>query len=88
MNSQMEVYDCLCSLSRFTINGKDADYNDFGEKYDRDSENAEECGNMQFTRIEPTTEILEKYGITKDEYGKICDELEVKLSFGCCGECS
>lgn len=88
MNSQIEVHDYLCFPSIFTINGKNADYNDFGEKYDRDPENAEECGNMQFNRIEATKEVLEKYSITKDEYSKICDELEVKLSFGCCGECS
>jgi len=80
MKLELKVYDCLCSLSKFTINNIDADYDDFGEKYDHDPENAEDyaCGDMQFNSKPYTQEILEKYKITVDEYNEICNELEEK----------
>ena len=86
---KLSIYGSLCATSKFTINGIDADKDDFGEQYDRDSENAEDyaCGDMQFTRIIATKDVLEKYCITEEEYSKICDELEKGLSFGCCGWC-
>lgn len=89
MKLTIEVYGGFCSLIKFEINGKSADYDEFGKKYDHDTENALDygCGDMRFERSEATTEVLEKYGITKDEYSEICDELEDKLSFGRCGWC-
>jgi len=89
MKLELEFGDALCFTSTFKINGINADSDDFGEKYDRDTENAEDygCGDMQFTRIEPKSEVLEKYGITEDEYFKIAEKLEGGLSFGCCGWC-
>jgi len=60
MNLQLEIYGALCNTSLFTINSIEAEYEDFGEKYDRDRENAKDycCGDMQFTRIPSTSEIL------------------------------
>jgi len=86
---ELSIYSAFCSTIKFTINGIDAATGDFGEQYDRDSENAYDyaCGNMQFTRIAATKEVLEGYCITEDEYSKICDELEEGLSFGGCGWC-
>lgn len=88
LNLQFGTY--LCYTPEFMINGKDAYQEDFGEKYDRCPELAEDysCGNMQFTRIEPTKEVLEKYGITVEEYNEIASKLEDGLSFGRCGLCS
>jgi hypothetical protein len=88
-NWKIEEYGALCELEHFEINGMRADYDDFGEKYDHDSENAEDygCGDMRFDSKAATEEVLNKYGITTEEYDKICDELEEKLSFGCCGWC-
>jgi len=85
----IQVFSCLCSLKVFTIKGKEADYDDFGEKYDRDPGNAEDyaCEDMQFTRYPAKTEILNKYNIILEEYDLICEELESVLSFGCCGWC-
>ena len=39
-----------CRLDIFSINGKDADQEDFGEVYDHDKENSEPygCGDMYF----------------------------------------
>ena len=78
----------------FTINGIDADYEDFGEKYDRgsgyDYPNPcfdQICENMQFTGIPPTPGILEKYHITGGEYDEIVQKLTEGLSFGFCGMC-
>jgi hypothetical protein len=86
---ELSIWGALCDTSKFVVNGIEAYKDDFGEQYDRDSGNAEDyaCGNMQFTRIAPTKEVLEKYCITEEEYSKICDELESGLSFGCCGWC-
>ena len=56
MKLELEFYSSLCSCSIFNINGVEGDADDFGEKYDRASEQAEEycCGYMQFTRIPST----------------------------------
>ena len=90
MEIKCEAYHSLCALSVFEINGINADYEDFGEKEDRNPWGAEDycCGDMRFEGKRPTTEILEKYKITIDEYNEICDLLEEKLSFGACCWCS
>jgi len=89
MELKLSFYDALCSTEHFEINGIDADYEDFGEKYDRDPEGAQDycCGNMEFTRVAPNPKILEKYKITEAEYSSICDELTEGLSFGECCWC-
>ena len=90
MTLKLKVFDCLCELKEFEINGVKAEWEDFGEKFDAGSEYAELycCGDMTFVAKEPSTEILKKYDITAEEYNSICNELEEKLSFGCCGWCS
>ena len=101
---KIEVMGYLCELLEFTVNGIDADYNDFGDKYDdgydddyyhdtEDDEGCDEydvygCDNMQFHPKNCTNEILKKYRITEDEYGEICEKLSEKLSFGSCGYCN
>jgi len=90
MEHTIKVYGCLCNLSEFTINGIEADKEDFGDQEDRDPSSAEPygCGNMQFRmnkRSHP--DILSKYGISEKEYAEIGEELEEKLSFGQCGWC-
>ncbi len=90
MELDLKIYSALCETEKFIINGVDAQYEDFGLKYDECPEEAEDycCGNMVFTRKEPTTQILQKYNITLAEYDEICYKLEEKLSFGGCGLCS
>jgi hypothetical protein len=87
----IKVRKCLCSLATFKINGMDAEEEDFKE-YARDigRDNAEPycCGNMVFKAKFPTTEILNKYSITLEQYKVIADALEDLLSFGSCGWCS
>ena len=89
MDIIIEAYDSLCELKEFKINGIDADRDDFGRKVDESRETAEEygCGDMRFTRQEPSMEILAKYSISPKEYDDICSILEKKLSFGRCGWC-
>ena len=87
---KLEFGGSLCYTPLFVINGKDADYNDFGDKYDRDPENAEDygCGNMQFKRdYERKDELMQKYNINHEEWDMICNKLEEGLSFGTCGWC-
>ena len=90
MNLILTVYNALCEPSKFTVNGVDADYDDFGDKGDTDPDNAEEygCGNMTFTPKLATDSILSKYGITLDDYNEIARQLQEDLSFGNCGWCT
>lgn len=90
MKLKLEIYGALCETSSFEVNGVTADYNDFGEKDDMASDEAEDycCGDMRFERKKSTVDILEKYKITEGEYSEICGKLEDGLSFGCCGCCS
>lgn len=48
MNYKIKAYNSLCALEEFTINGIEADYEDFGIRKDIDENNAEPycCGNM------------------------------------------
>jgi hypothetical protein len=89
MKLVLNFYGALCETKNFKINDIDADYEDFGDKYDHDSENAESycCADMEFDSKPATQEILDKYHITVDEYNEICDKLEEGLSFGRCGWC-
>ena len=91
MAYQMQVYSHFCALRLFDINGVAAHSSDFGDQYDRDPMNAEDycCADMRFERFdEPQEGVLERYGITREEYDLICSELEDMLSFGACGWCS
>lgn len=89
MKLEIIPYNCLCELRLFTINGKNADYEDFVTKYDHDEENAPDygCGDMRCDEKEPTLEVLAKYGITLVDYREIVDRLSNALDFGCCGWC-
>lgn len=64
-----------CQLEVFTINGKNADKDDFGDMYDHDAESAEpySCADMQFDPKPPTEEVLDKYNLTEEEYYNICN---------------
>ena len=88
----IKVSRWMCWCPVFTIKGIKADSDDFGEKDDIDC-NCEDkpfrgCGNMIFTPKPPTQKVLDKYGITVDEYNEIASVLEDGLSFGYCGLCS
>ena len=89
MKLEIEFGHAFCYVPLFIINGIEADYDDFGEKYDRSPETAPDygCGDMQFTRIPAKPEVLTKYAITELEYEFIAGKLEVGLSFGRCGWC-
>lgn len=90
MKLELEFGTAFCYTPTFKINDIDADSGDFGEKFDRDPENAEDysCGNMEFTRLPAKPEVLAKYGITVPEYELIAGQLEIGLSFGSCGWCA
>jgi len=79
----------LCALENFTVNDVEADYSDFVEKYDHDYDNAEDygCGDMRCDILDSTNDVLEKYGITEEEYQEIAEKVSVELNFGCCGWC-
>lgn len=78
-----------CETEVFTINGIEADYKDFGEKYDDDPDSAcmGGCGNMIFAAKKMETKIMEKYQINEKEYEEIIKQLQEQLSFGECYWC-
>lgn len=78
-----------CELEVFTINGIAANSMDFGDVYDHNEEAKESygCGDMYFESKLPTSEVLQRYNITVDEYNAVCTELEKKLYVGKCGWC-
>ena len=83
---ELSVYSALCATEAFVINGVGADSNDFGKQEDVSPETAEPygCGDMQFTPSPPTSAVLNKYKITRDEYGAVSRRLEEPLGFGEC----
>jgi len=89
MEYTLTIYGCLCATKEFVINGISADSGDFGTQGDRNSWEAEDyaCADMQFNREPATQTILDKYGISLDEYDTIASELEDRFSFGSCGWC-
>lgn len=89
MELELTFGDAFCYTPTFKINGIDADESDFGDRYDRSPESADDyaCGDMRFTRVDSRPEVLAKYGITEAEYALIAGQLEDGLSFGSCGLC-
>ena len=90
MELKIKTYYALpCRTEVFTINGKSAEQNDFGDTYDHHHEDAEPyaCADMHFDSKPPTKEVLNRYNITDKEYYDICNELECKLCVGHCGWC-
>ena len=87
-NIRYQVGTAFCYLKFFEINGIMAKEEDFGKSEDISPETAEPygCGYMKFLPKECDQKVIEKYGITEEEYDQICEELDC-LSFGCCGYC-
>lgn len=83
------MYALPCCLEVFTINGKSADQDDFGDTFDHHCEDAKPyaCADMHFDTKPPTKEVLDKYNITEEQYNNICNELEDKLYVGSCVWC-
>ena len=99
MTYEIKPYYALpCELEVFTINGIKADKNDFGTSGDNpdpwdDSDYGDDietwgCKNYIFIpNTKPQEGVLERYGITFEEWKEICDQLECKLHVGTCGWC-
>ena len=89
---EIKVSKWMCYCPVFTVKGIKADDSDFGDKEDIDPYCEDKpyrgCGNMTFTPKLATQKVLDKYGISVDEYNEIASVLEDGLSFGYCGLCS
>lgn len=78
-----------CSLKEFTINGIDADKDDFGETI-YTSDGFYGCMDNHFegnTELSHIKEACNKYNITCEEYLEIVEHLENVLDVGRCGWC-
>ena len=88
LDLEIETYYALpCSLEVFKINGKDADLEDFGTTCTCGDCMLSECCS-EFEKIKPTSEVLQKYGISGSQFYQICAELKEKLHVEYCGWCS
>lgn len=85
--TDMDTY-CDCDVE-LTVKGKKADIEDFGNTRDIEEDKSPPfgCGNMFFEVYEESPEILEKYGITVEEYDEIGATLQKWLTIGCCDWC-
>jgi hypothetical protein len=85
---QLEIIprECLpCRLLTFTVNGKEADVDDFGYNDTHGDVDAYGCSNI-FTPYEiPDHNLLKKYEISKGEYREICEKLRTVLRVTNCG---
>lgn len=90
MDVKIKPYSALpCELEVFTINGRHTNDNDFGV-YEQTSASAEEYGCAESRFIpdrRPEHGVLEKYGITLDEWMSIEFQLEEALHVTNCGWC-
>lgn len=75
-----------CSCKEFTINGKSASPSDFGTSESGGDPGQGNCYS-KFVHGYPTEEVLQKYGITLNEFREICEKLEDELYIGSCGLC-
>ncbi len=83
----IKPYEYLpCSLEVFTINGKKANPNDFGEGDTYGDPGLNSCGH-RFRPKMPSQEVLDKYYIDLEEYKEITEALESELYVGQCGLC-
>lgn len=77
-----------CKFECFTINGIKADEYDFGKVTLSGDERLWGCCHTFKPYNTPQERILDKYGITRDEYYTICDKLTDVLKIYSCGCCS
>jgi len=89
MKLEFHVTRFLCYPLVFKINEKQGSIKDFGvHKFDKEDKYS--CTNTKFIGSTDEQNIrtqCEHYNITKDEYLKIIQLLEKKLSFGKCNMC-
>ena len=85
---KVSKWKCYCPV--FVVKGVKADECDFGEGCDNDRDNRPPygCGNKVFEVRPATQKVLDKYGLTVDEYNEIAAVLAEGLSFGRCGLCA
>ena len=75
-----------CRAKIFSINGKEADLDDFGE-VKKGELGRYQCELSGFAAKMPSTAMLNKYQITVDEYAEIVEKLNAAFDYGTCGWC-
>jgi len=82
--------DKPCMVTKFTINGIDADAWDFGQPRDMEPYRTFGCGRYGY---EPNyymlfvAKAIRKYGISEKEYREVVKRLKEFFSFGSCSRC-
>jgi hypothetical protein len=89
LNVVIQPYSCLpCALKVFTINGQDADTDDFGEGRSSGDCMNSGCHHEFKANSNPDKAVLRKYGITPRQFEDIGAKLEDALYVSHCGLCS
>lgn len=85
---EIKTYHALpCATEIFTVKGKDANDEDFGDTDCYGSCMNNSCTHKFIPKL-PTDEVLKKYDINLAEYKEICEALEEELFVCGCGWCS
>lgn len=88
---KVEVCEAYCEGSVATLNGQEIDLDDFGYFKDNNPRRKPDgfgCGDrcfLTYKTAEPG--VLEKYGITEEEYALIRKKLHKELHIGRCDMC-
>lgn len=84
----LSTHDCLpCAVDKFRINGIRANEEDFGE-VNLENVGRYTCRISGFTPGKVKQKILDKYGITIDEFYEICSKLDEVFEYRTCSYCS
>lgn len=81
----------ICLMSLFKINGKVANIFELGISKDINPEKAPPtgCGNRIFIpNFNYSEQLLDKYGVSKEDMDEILKYLECQLKIGCCKYCT
>lgn len=87
MNIQLKMSKMMpCEVEEFTIKGKKAKVEDFGNLFTHKVEE-NTCKCIKFEAIPYGSLISKRYKLTEDEYNFVCNFLEENTFMKCCNKC-
>ena len=87
MNIQLKMNETMpCEVEEFSINGKRAKVEDFGNLFSHKMEK-DACTCIKFEPLPYGSLITKRYKLTEDEYDEVCSFLEDNTFMSCCSKC-